>query len=159
MVLLAESNIKVFFIVSLAFHASVQPARLMVIGQTMLWSQVDGNLKLGYHFLIHYNRFRLKYFRKLYPIWYLMRSKTYMISFFHPLLNISLSSIIRAFKNTDISSYLGNSAPDTYSVYAISKVRVLKLKSVSQPFTPNSSRKSPHSRCSPDIPACEDFHQ
>ncbi|CAA2964898.1 Hypothetical predicted protein [Olea europaea subsp. europaea] len=71
----------------------------------------------------------------------------------------SRSPIARAFKNTDISSYLGNSASDTCSVYAISKVRVLKLKSVSQPFTPNSSRKSPHSRCSPDIPACEDFHQ
>ncbi|CAI9757690.1 unnamed protein product [Fraxinus pennsylvanica] len=71
----------------------------------------------------------------------------------------SRSAIARAFKNIDVASYLGKSAPDTCSVYAISKERVLKLKSVSQPFKLNGSRKSPHSGCSPDTPSCEDFHQ
>ncbi|KAL2516372.1 Protein kinase protein with adenine nucleotide alpha hydrolase-like domain [Forsythia ovata] len=70
----------------------------------------------------------------------------------------SRGAISRAFRNVDVPSSLGNSAPDTCSVYAISKGRVLKIKSVSQPFMSNSARQSSDTGYSPHTPACESFH-
>ncbi|KAL2534044.1 Protein kinase protein with adenine nucleotide alpha hydrolase-like domain [Abeliophyllum distichum] len=64
------------------------------------------------------------------------------------------SYITRAFRNLDVPSSLGKSAPDFCSVYAISKTRVLKIKSVS----PNTTRQSSHIGYSPDTTSSADIY-
>ncbi|KAK6125056.1 hypothetical protein DH2020_041234 [Rehmannia glutinosa] len=51
----------------------------------------------------------------------------------------SRGAIARAFKNTDVPSSVGKYAPDSCTVYVVSKGKVVKLKSTSQPDTPSSS--------------------
>ncbi|KAL3632942.1 hypothetical protein CASFOL_025926 [Castilleja foliolosa] len=54
----------------------------------------------------------------------------------------SRGAFVRAFKNTDIPTSMGKYAPDSCSVYVVSKTKVVKLKSTSQPDTPSSSTTS-----------------
>ncbi|CAA3023268.1 U-box domain-containing 52-like [Olea europaea subsp. europaea] len=65
----------------------------------------------------------------------------------------SRSYIKRAFRNLDVPSSLGKSAPNSCSVYTVSKTRVLKIKSVS----PNTIRQSPHTGFSPDTASSADI--
>ncbi|KAL6559986.1 hypothetical protein OROGR_005103 [Orobanche gracilis] len=51
----------------------------------------------------------------------------------------SRGAIVRAFKNADVPTSVGKYAPDSCTVYVISKGKVVKLKSTSQPDTPGSS--------------------
>ncbi|CAA0821152.1 Protein kinase protein with adenine nucleotide alpha hydrolases-like domain [Striga hermonthica] len=54
----------------------------------------------------------------------------------------SRAAILRAFKNADVPSSVARCAPDSCTVYAVSKGKVVKLKSGSQPETPSSSTSS-----------------
>ncbi|PIN22301.1 Serine/threonine protein kinase [Handroanthus impetiginosus] len=63
----------------------------------------------------------------------------------------SRGALARAFKNTDVPSSVAKHAPDFSTVYAVSKAKVLKLKSSSGPDTPSSATSSmPQSTFSPD---------
>ncbi|KAJ8557745.1 hypothetical protein K7X08_004511 [Anisodus acutangulus] len=55
------------------------------------------------------------------------------------------NALTRAFKNQDVPSSLSKSVPEFCSIYAISRGKVLKLKSPSQPATPSSKASSSHS--------------
>ncbi|KAG8380118.1 hypothetical protein BUALT_Bualt07G0160400 [Buddleja alternifolia] len=52
----------------------------------------------------------------------------------------SRSALTRVFKNEDVPTSVAKYAPDSCSVYAISKAKIMKLKSGSQPATPDTSR-------------------
>ncbi|XP_009624934.1 U-box domain-containing protein 35-like [Nicotiana tomentosiformis] len=52
------------------------------------------------------------------------------------------NALARAFKNQDVPSSLTRSVPEFCSIYAISRGKVLKLKSASQPATPSSKASS-----------------
>ncbi|KAI3455593.1 hypothetical protein Pfo_012256 [Paulownia fortunei] len=67
----------------------------------------------------------------------------------------SRGALARAFKNTDIPSTVGKYAPDSCAVYAVSKGKVVKLKSSSsQPDTPSSATSSmPQNALSLDSPS------
>ncbi|GFP85711.1 U-box domain-containing protein 52 [Phtheirospermum japonicum] len=55
----------------------------------------------------------------------------------------SRSAIARAFRNADVPTSVGKSAPDSCTVYAISKGRTLKIKSASENVSESSSKPSP----------------
>ncbi|XP_075493091.1 U-box domain-containing protein 35-like isoform X1 [Primulina tabacum] len=70
----------------------------------------------------------------------------------------SRGAISRAFRNTDVPSSIGKSAPDSCSVYTVSKGKVLKIKSGSEPSTPTSATSSmPHNVFSPHCPDSAKF--
>lgn len=54
----------------------------------------------------------------------------------------SRSALTRAFKNADVPSSLGRSAPDFCSVYAVSKGKVMNIRTASRPPTPSSTTSS-----------------
>lgn len=70
-----------------------------------------------------------------------------------------ISSVIhRAFRNADVPSSIGKTAPDSCSVYTVSKGKVLKIKSGSEPSTPTSATSSmPHNVFSPRRPDSAKF--
>ncbi|XP_073139207.1 U-box domain-containing protein 35-like isoform X2 [Henckelia pumila] len=71
----------------------------------------------------------------------------------------SRGAISRAFRNSDVPSSIGKSAPDPCSVYTVSKGKVLKIKSGSEPSTPTSATSSmPHNVFSPPCPDSAKFH-
>ncbi|CAA0814605.1 Protein kinase protein with adenine nucleotide alpha hydrolases-like domain [Striga hermonthica] len=54
----------------------------------------------------------------------------------------SRGAIVRAFKNADVPSSVGKYAPDCCTVFVVSKGKVVKLKSGSNPETPSSTTSS-----------------
>ncbi|GER53543.1 protein kinase family protein [Striga asiatica] len=54
----------------------------------------------------------------------------------------SRGAVVRAFKNADVPSSVGKYAPDSCTVFVVSKGKVVKLKSGSQPETPSSTTSS-----------------
>ncbi|KAL7140343.1 hypothetical protein ABFS83_09G114600 [Erythranthe nasuta] len=66
----------------------------------------------------------------------------------------SRGAIARAFKNADVPTSVARNAPDSCAVYVVSKTKIMKLKSSSQPDTPSSATSSmPRHAFSPDAPA------
>ncbi|KAL7114029.1 hypothetical protein ACP275_04G095800 [Erythranthe tilingii] len=57
----------------------------------------------------------------------------------------SRSAIARAFRNADVPTSVGKYAPDSCSVYAVSKGKAIKIKSASEPVTPISVPDNPFS--------------
>ncbi|KAK4479551.1 hypothetical protein RD792_015068, partial [Penstemon davidsonii] len=71
----------------------------------------------------------------------------------------SKSALARAFRHTDVPTSVGKSAPDSCSVYVVSKGKVVKIKSASEPATPNSATKSTlQDAFSSDSPRSTKFH-
>ncbi|KAL6491744.1 hypothetical protein OROGR_034109 [Orobanche gracilis] len=66
------------------------------------------------------------------------------------------SAIARAFRNADVPTSLGKLAPDSCTVYAISKGRTLKIKSASELITETCSR--PNSVLSHNSAGSPRFH-
>lgn len=62
------------------------------------------------------------------------------------------NALTRAFKVQDVPSSLSRSVPEFCSIYTISRGKVLKLKSASQPATPSSKASSSQTGSSQDSP-------
>ncbi|KAK4481976.1 hypothetical protein RD792_012891 [Penstemon davidsonii] len=61
------------------------------------------------------------------------------------------SALARAFGNSDVPTVIGKSAPDSCSVYVVTKGKGVKIKSAIDPLTPDSATKSsPFHAFSPD---------
>ncbi|KAL0354521.1 UNVERIFIED_CONTAM: U-box domain-containing protein 52 [Sesamum radiatum] len=71
----------------------------------------------------------------------------------------SRGALARAFKFTDVPSSVAKHAPDSCSVYAVSKGKVQKLKSSTKPETPSSATCSiPRNAFSPETTHAAKFH-
>ncbi|CAK9162211.1 unnamed protein product [Ilex paraguariensis] len=72
----------------------------------------------------------------------------------------SRSALTRAFRNVDVPTNLGRSAPNFCSVYAISsKGKVQNVKLASRPPTPSTTSSSQQQSQASDTPSSEDFYR